>query len=64
MTVNALEHTGAMSEEMGFSAEASSSSLKVATGCEGDVGEMGSGGKPSSPSSTGGCQFSGSCEVG
>ncbi len=64
MIVNRLEHTGAMSVEMGCSAEASSSSLKVATGCKGDVGEMRSGGKPSSPSLTGCCQGSCICEVG
>ena len=64
MIENTMEHTGAMSEEMCFSAEASSSSLKVATGCEGVIGEMGSGGKPSSRSSTGCCRCSCSCEVG
>ena len=64
--MNTLERTGAMSGEMCCSVEASSSSLRVATGCEGYVGEMGSGGKPPSPSSTGSCQCSCSCscEVG
>ena len=59
-----MGHTGAMSEEMCFLAEASSSSLKEATGCKGVIGEMGSGGKPSSPSSTGCCRCSCRCEVG
>ena len=57
MITNTLERTGAMTEEICCSAEASPSSLRMATGWEGEVklGEIGSGGKPSSPSSTGCC---------
>ena len=66
MIMRTVERTGAMTREMCCSAEASSSCLGMATGWEGDVGETGSGGKPSSPSSTGCCQCSCSCscEVG
>lgn len=64
MIENKMGHTGAMSEEMCCSAEGSSSNLEDGTGCEGVIGEMGSGGKPSSRSSTGWCRCSCSCEVG